>query len=60
MQGIEGIEGIVEAQGWNEETLLILATGFIAGKGLWDAFREYLETCAREENAEVTAAVDND
>lgn len=43
---------IVSAQGWNDETQLIHALGFIEMRGLHDDFTAYAQACADEENAE--------
>ena len=41
---------IVSAQGWNDETQLIHALGFIEMRGLHDDFTAYAQACADEEN----------
>ncbi|MFZ3482199.1 hypothetical protein [Sphingomonas sp. 3-13AW] len=38
-------------QGWNEETLVVLLTGFISRQGLDAQLTDYLATVAAEENA---------
>jgi len=46
------LEEIADAQGWDTESLLIHAHGFINRAGFWDDFEAYLEETATEENAQ--------
>ena len=46
----EAMQPIAAKQGWNVESQLELALGFINSRGQGDAFRRYLRAHAREEN----------
>ena len=49
-------QDLIDQQGWNDETMLRLYDEFIARAGLDDAFAEYLELVAKEENNEIDSA----
>lgn len=48
----EAIDLFASEQGWNRDTLLELATRFIASKGLGDNFVRYMRFAQNEENAD--------
>ena len=50
MNESDSIDEIVEAQGWSEATLLMLAQRFIEEKLLTAEFVEFMGACADEEN----------
>lgn len=43
---------VVEAQGWNDETLALLLREFVENEGMMPKFIEHLEKIAAEENAQ--------
>jgi hypothetical protein len=49
------LETIAAEQGWNDETKLILVLGYIENQGSNDAFADFLQTAADEENADAAA-----
>jgi len=55
MTGTNGIDDIIEQQGWNEETLLCLVLGFLNKNDLLGELEEYLTECQEEENAPFVA-----
>jgi len=46
------VSEIQAAQGWTDETLLLVAQGFIDDHQLGPEFQAHLELCAKEENEE--------
>ena len=51
-------ESIVNEQGWDDETLILLVCGFVDRHDLSGALVAHLRTCADQENAETAALVD--
>ena len=49
-------QDLIDQQGWNDETMLMLYDEFIARAGLDDAFAEFLEQKAELENNEIDSA----
>jgi len=54
----ETVESIRDAQGWDDETLVLLLKGFVVDRGLEPEFVAHLRKCADEENAEADAYMD--
>jgi len=48
-------ESIVDEQGWDDETLILLVCGFVDRHDLSGALVAHLRTCADQENAETAA-----
>lgn len=55
-----GAEQTAYDQGWNDDSLVIHLSGFIASKGLGDELSQYLADVAAEENADLVDADEED
>lgn len=54
-----GAEQTAYDQGWNDDSLVIHLSGFIASKGLGDELSQYLADAAAEENADLDDSVED-
>ena len=48
----EDIQEIIKAQGWDEQSLILLLSHFIDDNGLTDKLAEFLEDAADDESSE--------
>lgn len=48
----EDIQDLINEQGWDEQSLILLMSNFIDDRELTDKFVEFLEDAADEENSE--------